>query len=286
MTPELTNLFASSCDGPVPWLQLAGDPRFRLCRLSLPVKGLPLSLHRFTLLYLTDVHVRTRWEPVFDSLLTALQTEPYRLVLFGGDLVEDRRDARPALPFVRRLLDALTRQAKVPMVAVLGNHDPSKLPVLLRDAPLRFLECERALVEPGIEVIGLVGPHPVLSDRFLKRLPPVQPGVPRLVMGHYPFHLLQAGPILKPDLYLAGHTHGGQVCLPGGRPLITHDRLPKKYSAGLHLLPYSGGEGGQGATPLLVSRGLGFSSFQVRVLCPPEAHLISLVPSTDPATQA
>lgn len=266
-------------DDPSPALQLRGDPRFRLLRVRLPIADLLPNLDGFTFLYLSDIHARTRWEPVWDSLLTRLQGAQYRLILFGGDLVENRKNPKPALPVVRRLLGELTRQGTTPLYAILGNHDPSYLPRHLLSEPIRYLLCDRVVTSDGIELIGLPGPHSVVSNAFICRLPPPSsrtPGVPRIVIGHYPFHILQAGHVLRPDLYLSGHTHGGQLCLPGGKPLITHDKLPKQYAADLNIFPPNSSAAGTG-TPLLVSRGLGFSNFQIRLFCPPEAHLITLV---------
>ena len=66
------------------------------------------------------------------------------------------------------------------------------------------------------------------------------------------------------DLYLAGHTHGGQWCLPGFGAILTSSRFWKRYEAGLYR---------EGDTTLYVSRGLGMEGFgtpRARILCPPE----------------
>lgn len=66
----------------------------------------------------------------------------------------------------------------------------------------------------------------------------------------------------------AGHTHGGQVCLPGGRALVSNCDLPPSRAKGVSL---------QGQVPVQVSAGLGTSRFaQVRLFCPPEAVLVTL----------
>lgn len=67
----------------------------------------------------------------------------------------------------------------------------------------------------------------------------------------------------------AGHTHGGQVCLPGGRALVSNCDLPPERAKGVSY---------QGSVPVQVSAGLGTSRFaQVRLFCPPEAVLVTLV---------
>jgi hypothetical protein len=69
------------------------------------------------------------------------------------------------------------------------------------------------------------------------------------------------------DLYLCGHSHGGQICLPGERPIITHCRCPRSYKAG----PWQH-ETMRGYT----SRGVGTSLFPIRLFCKPEIIIHTL----------
>jgi uncharacterized protein len=80
--------------------------------------------------------------------------------------------------------------------------------------------------------------------------------------------------VLSPDLILSGHTHGGQVCLPGGYPLITHDALPRAYASGVHRI---------GQSWLVVSRGMGFAQFCLRLFCPAETLEIRLTTDSPPS---
>ena len=75
------------------------------------------------------------------------------------------------------------------------------------------------------------------------------------------------------EVILAGHTHGGQVCLPGGRALTTNCDLPPSMASGVHVWTHAGK-----ASYLEVSAGLGTSIYApVRLFCPPEAVLVTLV---------
>jgi predicted MPP superfamily phosphohydrolase len=75
------------------------------------------------------------------------------------------------------------------------------------------------------------------------------------------------------EVIFAGHTHGGQVCLPGGRALTTNCDLPTSQARGLSLWSHAGR-----SSYLNVSAGLGTSIYApVRLFCPPEAVLLSLV---------
>lgn len=253
--------------GPFPWLQRAGDRRFRFVRIHLPVPGLPAVLDGFTLVHLADVHLRRVWEPVLDHAIPLVMAEGPQIVLCSGDLVEDKVDHRPALPSVHRLLDEI--RTPLGTYAVTGNHDGPKLVRHLRGAPVVFVNNQRREI-PGVplEVIGLGGWRARHArGHVFHRHPPKRAGQLRVVLCHYPFLIRRASLHLEPDLYLTGHTHGGQICLPGARPLLTHDPLPKRFAAGLHR--WAG-------VWMNVSRGLGFSHWQLRTFCPPEVHVIRL----------
>jgi predicted MPP superfamily phosphohydrolase len=68
-------------------------------------------------------------------------------------------------------------------------------------------------------------------------------------------------------VYLAGHTHGGQICGPGGLALTWNDSMARRYCKGVHRYR---------DTWLVVSRGMGFSQLPLRLFCPPEAIEIRL----------
>jgi predicted MPP superfamily phosphohydrolase len=256
-------------EGERPWLQRAGDPRFQFVTVRLPIANLDPDLVGRRILFLTDLHLRKRWEPVLDVAMERFRRAEPDVTLFGGDLVEDKKDHRKALPFVKRFLEELPTPGAT--FAVMGNHDGPKLPGRLVGWPVEVLRNERRMAA-GVEVIGL-GDHKKtavtgeVASALARGIAPRVAGVPRVVMCHYPYVIRSAGPALRPDVYLAGHTHGGQVCLPNGRAIFSHDALPKRYAAGVHRW----GEGW-----LIVSRGLGFSDVQVRMWCPPEAHLLVL----------
>jgi len=83
---------------------------------------------------------------------------------------------------------------------------------------------------------------------------------------HFPDHLRRTAK-LQPHLFLAGHTHGGQVCLPGRIPILKHDAMPRRCCSGIHRV---------GDTWLIVNRGFGYTTLPIRVFCPPEVLEIEL----------
>jgi predicted MPP superfamily phosphohydrolase len=134
----------------------------------------------------------------------------------------------------------------------------------LEGTNVALLDGRREVVYRGgapIELIGLPGvDRRDLSPALVDAMPPREPGMLRVVLSHYPDHLRRTE-ALQPDLFLTGHTHGGQICLPGGAAIIRHDKLPRPMYAGLHHVD---------RTWLVVNRGLGFSGPAVRLFCPAE----------------
>ncbi|MGH9372982.1 MAG: hypothetical protein ACRD15_15780, partial [Vicinamibacterales bacterium] len=105
-----------------------------------------------------------------------------------------------------------------------------------------------------------------LDVEFLRSIPSRRAGGVRICLSHFP-DLVRRTDFLAPDLFLAGHTHGGQICLPGRLPIIRHDTLPRHQCTGVHQI---------GQTWLVVNRGLGFSGLPFRAFCPAEVIEIRL----------
>ncbi len=88
------------------------------------------------------------------------------------------------------------------------------------------------------------------------------------------------------DVVLAGHTHGGQLCLPGGRALVTNCDLDTGRVKGLHRHPADAAPGTPRSTWLHVSAGLGTSPYApVRFCCRPEATLLTLTARASAETE-
>ena len=98
----------------------------------------------------------------------------------------------------------------------------------------------------------------------------------RVALTHAPYkRVLDSFTQVGADLVLAGHTHGGQIALPGVGALLTNSDLPRRYARGLHTWHTSAGK-----TPFEVCAGLGTSPFaRVRIAARPEVALVQLVPT-------
>jgi predicted MPP superfamily phosphohydrolase len=245
------------------WLELFGPRTIEWNRLVLPVA----TLAGLRILHLTDFHLRRRWPLAYDALLERIASDPPDLLLFTGDWVDNKRNHRPAMPLVRRMVAGFA--ARIGCFAIHGNHDNYAIGRELAGSGVRFLDGQRQVIDtPGgsIELIGLPGKDRIeLTREFIESLPIRDARVPRIVLSHFPDHLNRTGG-LKADLFLAGHTHGGQICFPGGTPLLSHDSLPRHLCTGAHRI---------GDTWLVVNRGLGFTGLPIRANCPPEVIEIS-----------
>lgn len=211
--------------------------------------------------HLSDLHV-DRDSRALTELTAALRDEPVDLVVFTGDSLNDLG----ATKLFRSTLGSLN--ARLGRVAVRGNHD------VVRWA--------------GVDLFGggvateLVGKGPLILERdtlsicgaaFGRHdgLPDCLAGAPRgaftILAYHTPDLVEDLEP--KPDLYLAGHTHGGQVALPGYGALVTFSRFGKKYEAGRYEF---------GPTSLYVNRGIGFEPHlpRIRFWARPELTIIDV----------
>ena len=252
------------------WVQLGWSMSPEWSRVEVAVPRLSPMLQAVRIVHLSDLHLKRRWPAALEWLLERLREHPPQLLLITGDLVEDLLDHRPALPLVRRFAEGL--RASWGVFAIAGNHDGDLLGPRLGGWGIEYIDGRYVRLggpegQAGIELIGLPGVRRSdLDDAFLERIPPRLPGVPRIVLGHFPDQV-HAVRRLEADLMLAGHTHGGQICLPGGRAVMSHDSLPKQMARGQHRF---------GRTLLVVSRGLGTTRLPIRVFCPPQVVEVTL----------
>jgi predicted MPP superfamily phosphohydrolase len=252
-----------------PWLQLIRPGPFERTRATLPLRGLAPSLDGLRIIHLTDLHFRPTWFADYDRLLADLRAHPPDLVLITGDFVEQRLLQRRAVENAARFCRGLT--SRLGTFAITGNHDGDFLAPRVGSWNLTLMENRRVVIDAlrgeGIELIGLPGVHRLdLDEAFVDRMTPKSDGAVRIVLSHYPDHVRNIAP-LAADVVLAGHTHGGQCCLPGRVPLIWHDDLPRRYASGVHRWK---------DTWLVVGRGLGFATLPWRTFCPTEVMEIVL----------
>lgn len=244
----------------------ANTRRLQVTRETVAVPGLLAAFEGCTLLHLTDLHLRagSRWPERLLALIA--ETRPDIICLTGDYITRN-----VSLSELHALLAAIAETA--PAFAVFGNADYREqlLTTAQRDALTRIVpflrNAARPLERDGQQLwfAGVEDPHDGFAD-LPAALADVPPDAPVILLAHSPEIIAGAlDPRIR--LILSGHTHGGQICLPGGGAPYTNMRLPRRYVAGRHQL--------DGAT-LYVSRGIGSTRMPIRFNCLPEATVFTL----------
>ena len=253
--------------------------RLTLTRLEVSnpkLSGLPRPLR---LLHLSDLHMERPTPRDERVLALAAELAPDLILLTGDYLNLSYTEDDAAIAHARRWLSRL--HAPLGVYAVLGTPEVDvrrRADDVFADTGVRLLGNEIVGVAVGGQQIALVG---VTCERDLSvdrcgleaALRQVPQGAFSILLYHMP-DLMPEAAARGIDLYLTGHTHGGQWRLPGYGAVITSSAFGKRYEMGLYV---------EGQTHLYVSRGLGLEGLaapRARFLCPPEAVLVTLKPES------
>lgn len=229
---------------------------------DLAFASLPKAFDGFTLLHVSDLHVDMN-ERAIERLIELLPMIEYDICVLTGDF----RGATFG-PF-DAVLDGMARicaRLTSPVYGVLGNHDTIRLVPGLEDLGVKMLLNECVPLSRGDQRIFLCGiddAHFYRVDSIEKAASDIPPASFTILLSHTPEiyrHAAHAGF----DLMLSGHTHGGQICLPGSIPITLSSVLPRRFGAGLW--KYHGMVG-------YTSVGVGSSVVPIRLNCPPEITL-------------
>lgn len=242
--------------------------RFGVTRYHAPLKGLRRPLR---VALLADLHygpfIRARSVAAW---VDAVNRERPDLIVLDGDLVDEDvgNGTRPLLDELGRL------EAPLGAYAVWGNHDHRRVADLGRFATL--------LLGAGVEVLVNRGVR-VRDDLYLAGIDDLRTGRPDLdaaLAGRpagFATVLLSHNPDVLPrvpvdvGLTLSGHTHGGQVCIPGFGPIVTSSQYGRRFAHGWVDGPARG----------YVTRGLGVTLLPIRVACPAELTILDLAPAEE-----
>lgn len=272
-------------------------------QLQIQIADLPPTLAGLRIVQLSDFHydgVRLSEALLTEAIARANAANP-DLIALTGDFITTRPQ-----PILRLAQHLQALQSRLGVYAVLGNHDyaypGARTQVIDALTASGIQVLWNAIAYPCGEALPLVGLADFWSHQFDPEpvLAQLDPAVPRLVLTHNP----DAAAVLRRwrvDLQLSGHTHGGQIVIPGwGNPqrsfYALRARLPNRLRA---IIPFmqerchrvvQHWEWSQGwhrvdRNQLYINRGLG-SYFPGRYFCPPELTILDLYPPSVAPTAA
>ena len=247
------------------WRGLRNAAKVEIRHNPIPLPRLPPSFDGFTILQLSDLHVDIS-EAAMERVVGLLRDLRYDICVLTGDYRGKTYGPYEAtLAGMARVRAAL----KGPIYGVLGNHDTICMLPGLEEMDIRMLLNESDAIVRGGQRIHLVG----IDDAHFYRMDNIEKaaaGIPNdefsILISHTPEIYRQAAHA-DFNLLLSGHTHGGQICLPGGIPVTLDSVLPRLMASGPwqhhDMIGYT-------------SVGAGSSVVPVRFNCPPEITLHQL----------
>jgi uncharacterized protein len=244
------------------WRARKNAENIKIRRHDIRSPQLPASFDGFTILHLSDLHADMNGGAM-RRLIELLPAVSYDLCVLTGDY-----RGKTYGPY-QGAIDGLARvraHLRGPVYGVLGNHDTIRMVPALEEIGIRMLLNESEAIERGGEHIHLVGiddAHYYRVDNIEKAASSVPAAEFSILLSHTPEIYRQAAHAGF-QVLLSGHTHGGQICLPGAIPIILDSVLPRRMGAGAWT--YRGMVG-------YTSVGVGSCILPVRLNCPPEITL-------------
>lgn len=229
---------------------------------------LPQSFHNYRILHLSDVHIDA-FEGLVESILNLVEdTRPDAIVFTGDYRFDTGGNNHLMLKYMAQLVAGLPSCDGV--YGILGNHDSGSFVEPLEAMGMQMLINERVELRRGGERIALIGLddcHYYGTDDLSGALDGIDPELFKLLLVHSP-ELFEEAEQSGIDFYLCGHTHGGQIRMPGLGALLLNAACPRRYCDR---------SWSHGHTQGYTHRGTGSSCVPLRINCPPEItlHILS-----------
>lgn len=249
------------------WRGQRNAARIRVRHNTIQLPSLPAAFAGFTILHISDMHVDMN-PGAMQRLIELLPDLSYDACVLTGDF-----RAKTFGPF-DAMLDGLARvraYLRGPVYGVLGNHDSIRMVPAMEDMGIRMLLNEAVgIVRDGsrIHLAGIDDAHYFRVDNIEKAASGIPHDECSILLSHTPEIYRQAAHA-DFKLLLGGHTHGGQICLPGSIPITLDSVLPRHMGSGPwtyhNMIGYT-------------SVGVGTSVVVVRLNCLPEITLHHLHP--------
>jgi len=231
--------------------------------------SLPEHFENYKILHLSDLHADL-CQHVTPYIIEKLAPLEYDLCVITGDFITKHlKKTELALAQLEKIL----LHIKVPCLGVLGNHDKLEIVPKLEALGMQVLLNEVKTIEKAgqqIYIAGVDDPSYFQTSNIPKVANTIPPGACSILLAHSTC-IFNDAEHHGFDILLAGHCHGGQLCLPGGISVINNSRSPKYMVQGAW--QYGGLKG-------YTSSGLGCCGLPLRYNCPPEIVVHTLVSSS------
>ncbi len=192
-----------------------------LREMDVPLPRLPAAFDGFTVLHLSDLHL-DGMPGLEETILERVGAREFDLCVLTGDYRTELHG--PIRPTMDRLQALVSRvRSRHGVLGVLGNHDDCHMVGPMEAMGIRMLVNESVRLTRERDVLQVVGTddvHYYFTDQAVHALEAARDAF-TIALVHSP-EAFDVAAELGVDLYLTGHTHAGQVCLPGGRPVLTH----------------------------------------------------------------
>lgn len=226
---------------------------------------LPEEFDGYTVLHLSDLHLDSL-ETFPDRLAETVSALEYDACVLTGDYrFHTHGSDRAALNGLERL----RREINTEVYAILGNHDSILMTRAIESLGIRLLLNENTAIERQGKTLWLAGiddPHYFAADNLEKAYDGIPDESVSLLLAHSP-EIYRRAAYVGFDFMMCGHTHGGQICLPGGFALTLNSSAPRFTGAGAWSFDLM---------QAYTSVGTGSSVVPARFNCPPEVTLHQL----------
>jgi predicted MPP superfamily phosphohydrolase len=244
------------------WRGRRNADRVELRFNTVDARELPAPFDGFSILHMSDFHC-DRSKGAMLHLARLLPSLTYDVCVLTGDFRGGTHGPfAPALAVMSELMRSMRR----PVYGVLGNHDSIRMVPSLEKMGITMLMNEADVIERGGQRLHIAG----IDDAHFYRADDIGKAAACIPHDEFSILLSHTAEIYREaagagfNLLLSGHTHGGQICLPGGIPITLDSALPRRLGAGRwqhrHMHGYT-------------SVGAGSSVVPVRFNCPPEITL-------------
>lgn len=231
------------------------------------LSGLPASFDGYTIMFLSDLHL-DGLEGLTEQVQAVVKALPVDLCIIGGDVrMETHGPFSEALLHLERLIPDI--EARDGILGILGNHDCTEIIEPLGEMGVQFLVNDAKAIRRNGEEIWIVGvddPHYYKCHDLDQAFSTVPPGAFSIFLAHSNEVYREASQY-KPQLYLCGHSHAGQIQIEPFGPIFTHSRAPRRFCCGTW--QYNGMSG-------YTSCGVGVSGIPVRFSSRGEVTIITL----------